>query len=453
MSLEPIKLSDNRRFLVTESGEPFFWLADTAWELFHRLNRSEAEKYFTLRSQQGFNVIQAVVLAELVGLHTPNANGHIPLLGDDPERPNEFYFRYVDELIRMAADKGLYIGLLPTWGDKVPGGMWGTGPVIFNLKNARTYGKFLGERYRGDTNILWILGGDRPAEGYEAVWDAMAQGISEGLGYKPFFTYHPTGGQSSSTWLHDTDWLDMNMIQSGHTALDAPNWEMIRSDYARFPIKPALDGEPNYEDHPVDPYLRKWQVDFGRFDAYDVRKQAYRAVFSGACGHTYGHHSVWQMWTRDREPVTFAMPPWDEAVLRPGAAQMIHLKDLMLSYSYLTRIPAPEMLPELPQVPASETRQHFDPQRAAYPVATRCSEGTYAMIYFPQANQSLRVDTGLIHKPIEAWWFDPRDGTFYPAESTPGEQLDDLVTFISPIAGPDWVLVLEQESDSNENET
>jgi hypothetical protein len=95
-------------------------------------------------ASRGFNLIQAVALAELDGLHTPNANGHIPLAGDDPTRPNEFYFRHVDAIIRMAAEKGLYIGLLPTWGDKVHARLWGIGPVIFNVDNARIYGRLLG---------------------------------------------------------------------------------------------------------------------------------------------------------------------------------------------------------------------------------------------------------------------------------------------------------------------
>ena len=36
--LPRLKISDNKRFLVTADGKPFFWLADTAWEIFHRLN-------------------------------------------------------------------------------------------------------------------------------------------------------------------------------------------------------------------------------------------------------------------------------------------------------------------------------------------------------------------------------------------------------------------------------
>ncbi len=208
MSLEPITVSSNRHFLVTESGQPFFWLADTAWELFHHLNHAEAELYLETRRRQGFNVILAVILSE-IDARSPNANGHIPLLGDDPTRPNEYYFRYVDELIRLAASKGLYIGLLPTWGDKVDqNAAFGAGPAIFTLDNSRSYGRWLGERYRHDSNILWVLGGDRSPAGCEAIWAAMAEGICEGMGRRPFFTYH--SNTSSSEWLHDADWLDMN---------------------------------------------------------------------------------------------------------------------------------------------------------------------------------------------------------------------------------------------------
>jgi len=329
--------------------------------------------------------------------------------------------------------------LLPTWGDKVHGELWGTGPVIFNVDNARIYGKLLGQRYRHDNNILWILGGDRPADGYQSLWAAMAQGIVDGLGWRPFFTYHPQGGAGSSAWLHEAEWLDMNMWQSGHALLDAPNWEMIRSDYDRNLTKPVLDAEPNYEDHPIDPFRRKWQADFGRYTDYDVRKQAYRAVFSGACGHTYGHHSVWQFWNLRREPINFPTPQWEEAILRPGAIQMVFLKNLMLSRPFLTRIPDQAMLLGLPNIPAPEKGEHYNQLRAAHPCATRCSEGRYAMVYFPQAEQRLQVDLSCLTGSIRAWWYDPRNGKAHPA----GEYPNMSTVFTSPLAGPDWVLVLD----------
>ncbi|MBN1262534.1 MAG: glycoside hydrolase family 140 protein [Anaerolineae bacterium] len=441
MSLPRIHVHAGGRYLITETGDPFFWLGDTAWELFHRLTLDEAGHYLDARRQQGYTVIQAVILAELDGLHTPNANEHVPLCGDDPARPNPFYFRHVDAIIRLAAGKGLYIGLLPTWGDKVCEELWGAGPVVFNRENARRYGHFLGQRYRDDANLLWILGGDRPAAGYETLWAAMAEGISEGMGRRPFFTYHPMGGASSSASLHEAGWLDMNMLQSGHVMFDAPNWEMIAADYGRRPAKPVLDGEPNYEHHPVDPYLRQWTPALGRYTGYDVRKQAYRAVFAGACGHTYGSHSVWQMWTPAREPVNFPMPSWDEAIYAPGAAQLVHLKALMLSRPYFSRIPAQELLPDVaptPPVGDLET-DRYTQRRASHPRATRCANGTYAMVYFPLAEQTLRVDLQALQGQVRAWWYDPRNGKAHPA----GEYPNEVVAFTSPIAGPDWVLVLD----------
>jgi len=62
-------ISDNHRFLLKD-GKPFFWMGDTGWELLHRLNREQTDQYLEKRSEQGFTVIQTVVLAELDGLHT-----------------------------------------------------------------------------------------------------------------------------------------------------------------------------------------------------------------------------------------------------------------------------------------------------------------------------------------------------------------------------------------------
>src|SRR5438128_1793729 len=52
-----LKISDNHRFLTDAEGKPFFYLADTAWEIFHRLTREEATEYLKDRAQKRFNVI------------------------------------------------------------------------------------------------------------------------------------------------------------------------------------------------------------------------------------------------------------------------------------------------------------------------------------------------------------------------------------------------------------
>jgi hypothetical protein len=126
------------------------------------------------------------------------------------------------------------------------------------------------------------------------IWREVAAGLEEGLGRKPVIVYHPQGGrESSSVYLHQEPWLSVNGMQSKHGGgHDLPVWEWIARDYAMTPAKPTLDLEPNYEDHPYNPWP-DWDPANGYFRDYDVRKQVYRSVFAGACGVTYGHHAVW----------------------------------------------------------------------------------------------------------------------------------------------------------------
>jgi len=430
-TLPRIAVSANRRHLVAEDGRPFFWLADTAWELFHRPTMAEAEEYLASRQRAGFTVIQAVALAELDGLHTPNANGDRPLHDDDPARPDEAYFRHVDAVIRAAAARGLRIALLPTWADKLPFG-GGDGPAVFDEVNARAYGRWLGRRYRDDTNVLWVLGGDRPARtaqfDHRPIWRAMHAGIAEGLGRKPFATYHPSGGHSSSAWLQDEPWLDMHMLQSGHGGgHDVPVWESVERDYARTPVRPVLDAEPNYEDHPVNPWPT-WDPANGYFRDHDVRKQCWRSVFAGGCGVTYGHHSVWQWYAPPRQPVNYPDRDWRAALDRPAAGQVRHLRALVESRPMLARVPDQGVI-------AGDAGA--GPQHAR---ACRGSDGEYAFVYLPEP-RPLAVNLGAIAgDTARAWWYDPRTGAAAAIGSFPAE---GERTFTPPPGGPDWALVLD----------
>lgn len=445
MNLPRLCVSKNQRFLVTEAGTPFFWLGDTAWELFHRLTREEAAFYFATRQRQHFNLIQAVALAEFDGLNTPNVYGDYALHDNDPTRPNEPYFRYVDELITLAATHQLYVGLLPTWGDKVNSRQWGIGPTVFTEENARVYGEFLGSRYKNFTNIVWILGGDRPAivekdgvtDDYRALWRAMAAGIDAGAGKNtetsPLITYHPPGRTSTSHWLHDEPWLDFNMMQSGHGGgPDLPVWEMIERDYALTPTKPTLDGEPNYEDHPINPWPN-WDPSSGHYRDHDVRKQIYRSVFAGGCGVTYGHHSIWQFCGPRNPGINHTDCTWLEALERPGANQVQYLRALMESRPFLSRIPDQSLI-------VSEHGERGEQMRA-----TRDAQGAYALIYLPRTRPVQVNLTKLSGTQIRAWWYSPRTGQLNHIGLFAKKETS---TFTPPGNGPDWVLVLDDDSQS-----
>jgi len=436
-----LKVSENKRFIVYEDGTPFFYLGDTAWQLFHRLNREEAERYLENRRQKGFTVIQAVAIAELDGHTAPNPYSHLPLVELDPSRPavkdgpNNDYWDHVDFIVAEANKRGLYIGFLPTWGrywhDKVK-----DGKPIFTSENAEVYGEWLGKRYK-DSELIWILGGDRPVdnETQKAIIVAMARGLRKGDGGKHLITFHPPGGNGSSTWFHNEDWLDFNMRQNGHVAEFTGRYDGTGADYERTPVKPVIDGEPLYEDHPVSFDAKK----LGHSIAADVRRPLYWDLFSGACGHTYGHHSVWQMWQPGRNPINNPLMPWFEAIDQPGAGQMQFGRWLIESRPFLTRVPDPDIV-VTDRVPTSipgTGRYHF--------AATRDSSGSYAMVYAPVGRKfKVRMDK-ISGSKVKAWWFNPRNGEAKLIGEFPniGER-----EFLPPDAGEhlDWVLVLDDAS-------
>lgn len=427
----PIRLgiSRNRRHLITGDGAPFFWLGDTAWELLHRCTRDEITHYLRVRAAQGFNVVQAVVLAELDGLTVPNMEGHVPLHDLDPSRPDERYFALVDFAVAEAARAGITLALLPTWGDKF-NRKW-RGQEVFTPDNAYVYGRWLGTRY-ADAPLVWVLGGDRPLETatHLTIVQRMAAGLREGDGGRHLMTFHPCGVQTSAAFVHGEPWLDFNMIQSGHCGRDNGNWRMIALDRQREPTKPVLDGEPNYEDHPV--MKPGWQEIGGWFDAYDVRKAAYRAVLSGACGHTYGCHDIWQMWTPERAVHNRVRTPWTEALQLPGARQMGHVRKLAESYAILWGSASP-MRVQAAGVASDSLAEHGIVGHFGHACAA---------IHLP-APRGITVTVGDTAGPLTWQWFDPRTGEAH-ALVTPARP-ETGVTLAPPNAGPqdDWVLLIE----------
>lgn len=428
-----LQITKDGHYLQFQDGTPFFWLGDTGWELFHRLNLNEINQDLDNRAAKGFTVIQAVALAEFDGLRTPNQYGELPLINLDPKQPNEKYFKVVDSTIHMARQRNLFVGLLPTWGDKVTNN-WGAGPVIFDSLNAYVYGKWIGNRYKNEPNIIWILGGDRPAvrdsNDWRPIWRAMAKGIIEATNNQCIITYHPWGGSNStSQWIHHEGWLDINMFQSGHGGgHDVACWETTKRDFNYSPAKPTLDAEPNYEDHPVNPWP-KWNTDNGYFRDYDVRKQCYRSVFAGACGVTYGHHAVWQFMNAREEAINYPDRGWINAMDRPAAFQVGHLRKLIESRPMLNRIPDNTLILK----GQGDHAEHMEAFRAA--------DNSYAMIYLP-VGKAVTVTTSNFNKQIAAWWFNPKDASIKKIgiiENT------GSMEFVSPTigAGNDWVLVID----------
>jgi hypothetical protein len=429
VKLQKLSVPKDSRYIMQEDGKPFFWLGDTAWELFHRLTFAEAELYLQNRSEKGFNVIQSVALAEFDGLTQPDLQGQLPLISNDPGKPNEVYFAHVGKVIDRANQLGMYVGLVPTWGDKF-NKKWGVGPEIFTPENAEKYGEYLGKKFR-TKKIIWILGGDRSPENdlHIKIIQAMAKGIRKAVGDEQLISYHPMGGSYSSKYFHEEDWLNVNMFQSGHGEKDSKNYLMIRNDYNLKPPKPTLDGEPRYEDHPVN-----WKPELGYFNDFDSRQAAYWAVLSGACGHTYGCHDIWQFFNYDRNPpVSAARTHWKVAADLPGATQMGYMKKLFESYTWQNLVPDQSLI------------KNDNPEDAGYQIAAISKNKDLLIAYTPYG-RTMKIDLTLLSpKSLTAFWFNPRDESKVKIGNMNNQGISEFKPYT---AGPqtDWVLVIEDST-------
>ena len=434
-NLPQLKVSDDGHYLQTADGKPFFYQGDTAWELFHRPNREEADIYLKNRADKGYNVIQAVALSEVDGVGVDNAYGYKPLVNRNPAQPattegeNNDYWDNVDYIVAKTNSLGMYVGLLPTWGR-----WWRDGDKIFNPQNAEVFGRWIAERYH-KYNVIWILGGDRNPDdqNHKDIIRAMARGIRS-VDKQNIITFHPTGWQTSSKWFHNDEWLDFNGRQSGHHQRYNSNAQIL-DDFRRSPAKPIIDIEPLYEDHPLE--FRPDED--GHSNAWDVRRALYWSVFYGSAGVTYGHHSVWQMYDKEkgRGPINRPLMPWHKAIDQPAAGQVVHLKNLMLSRPYFSRIPAPEFI-------VQDEVQSSVPGAGRYRfVATMDTDGSYAMVYAPIGREfSVKTDM-LKAEKITAWWYCPRTGKAQKIGSFAND--GQPKAFTPPMKGEamDYVLVLD----------
>lgn len=392
-SLPLLKISENKRYIITQDNQPFFWLGDTAWELFHRLNKEETLVYLENRAEKGFTVIQAVALAELDGLKTPNAYGNLPLINLDPMQPNENYFKHVDDILDEAEKRGLYIGFLPTWGDKF-NKKWGDGPEIFTPENATAYGEWLAKRYINQNNIIWILGGDRMPENAEdkAIIEAMASGIRK-IDQKHLITYHPWAGVLATDFFNET-WLDLDMFQSGHDR-DTKDYEFVYKSYKVNPKRPVINGEPRYENHPnkFKPETHGWM------DDSDVRVSAYWSILSGAAGYTYGTHDIWQMYATGRNPVNGARTNWNESIHLPGSRQLTYFKNLLMSF------PWQEMKNDQSLI------LNENPKDSSFIMSAIGTKQDFIIAYTPMGKTMLVDLSKMKAEKVNAYWFNPRDGS------------------------------------------
>jgi hypothetical protein len=198
--------------------------------------------------------------------------------------------------------------------------------------------------------------------------------------------------------------------------------------YELIPAKPVLDGEPCYEDHPIN-----WNKENGWFDEFDSRRAGWWSMLAGACGNTYGNHNIWQMWQPGREKISMARTPWQQALNYPGAFQAGYMKSFFEKIEWQKLEPKNEIVKSGPNTNGKDV------------LAAVADDGSFLVAYSPWG-MNFKLDLTILRsKELKASWFNPRNNAYIKLGNVTsgGEFMFDPPA--DPMRGNDWILLVNEK--------
>jgi hypothetical protein len=319
----PLRVSADQRHLDDASGTPFLVVGDAAWSLIAQLEGTPISAYLDDRARRGFTAIIVNLIEHKFATHAPaNHAGVSPLLEPGHFRkPNPAYFESAHRVIAEAGTRGLSVWLCPAY----LGWQGGDEGFFKEIKKdgpeaLYAYGKFVGERFRDLSNIVWMVGGDyalAPQDRWAA--EQLVWGLRDG-GAEQLVTAH--GGQTSAVETYgDTRWLSIDTVYSYAPDLRP---DLLRARYGR-PARPFVLIETIYEnEHDATPD--------------QIRRQAWQAMLSGAAGQFFGNNPIWHFDGPTLFPFT---GDWKQALDSTGSRDMARLAAFFRSRDWWKLEPRP----------------------------------------------------------------------------------------------------------------
>jgi hypothetical protein len=413
-----VRLSPNRRHLVWANGDPFFWLADTAWNGVLRATETDWERYLDVRRQQEFTAVQFV---------STEWRGGRRLLGEERAytgteriRVHPGFFRRRDGKVAAINSAGLIAAPVILWalGEDDPG-------QSLPEEDAVRLARYIVARW-GAYHVVWFLGGDgnylgEKAERWRRIGRAAFPGSRDRL-----VTMHPCGQTWVAPEFRGEPWYDFVGYQSGHGSSEEHlDWLVAgppATDWPTDPPLPIINLEPNYEGHPSYHANRT-------FAAHEVRRAAcWSLLVSPPAGVSYGTNPIWVWSARGEIPEGHDsighVASWQDGLDLPGIASMSRLRSFFETLPWWTLRPAPDLL----------IVQPGDEDSECFVAAALSQDGDIAVAYTPTPDPlHLNVDL-LPNRPVVCW-YDVRTGEWTDACAVPDES-----GVIAPPGEGDWLL-------------
>jgi hypothetical protein len=426
MALSP----DKTHLINTFTNKPVFITGEAAWSLIAQLSDADAETYLADRAARGFSAIIVNLIEHQYADHAPaDFYGDAPFGGAIFSTPNEAYFAHADHVIRLAAAHGITVFLFPVYLGYGSGKCnisnegWGTDMETASDAVMRAWGVYVGNRYNGFPNIVYVIGCDADPRTCSPPLVGKLNAVAAGI--KSVDSVHlmtaDNGGQQSSldVWS-GYPWLDISYLYGG-SSVRKLNLEYTRSDFLPF-----FQGEDEYEgEHGTTPLL--------------LRARQYWSVLSGAyLGSFFGNNPIWCFNTTNPRS---AVPcqnriSWQSQLGSPGSVGQSWFGKLFRSREHWKLVPDIQHMVVTAGYGSGSTLT----------TTARTQDGQTIIAYIPNGNSTaLSVDmrkiTG-ISGQAKCWWFNPRNGSteLIGIHATQGSR-----QFTPPDAN-DWVLVLDDNS-------
>ena len=422
----PLHVDPTGRYLVDQNGRPFLMTGDSPQALIGNLTESDAALFFSTRRAQGFNTVWINLLCNnYTGCRQDGEtwDGIPPFTTPgDLSTPNEAYFSRVDRMVQLAAQYGFVVLL-----DPAETGGWLDTLIANGVEKDRAYGQYLGRRYGGFSNIIWMSGNDYQTWGpdNDPYVMAVAQGIRD---TDPSALQTVELNYLTSASLDDPAWAPLIDLNASYTY--DPTYVQLLNDYDRSNFLPTFFVEGSYEDE-----QNVSTVPAGT--PQQLRRQEYWSLLSGATGQLFGNHYTWQFLCSQRDADGNCIGGWKDRLASPGATQMANVVALLSSRPWYRLVPDQDHT-----VVTSGYGSFGDDD---YVTAARTPDGKLAIAYVPSA-RTITVDLGTLSGPVTARWYDPTNGTFTATSGSPLAN-HGSVSLATPGANADgandWVLVLE----------
>jgi hypothetical protein len=411
----PLKVSENRRYLVDSAGRPFFVMGDTPWFI-QKLKIEDVRMLMDDRVAKGFNTLFLELLDDS-RIPSRDGYGNAAFQTDtDITKPIEAYWKHAEQIVEEAEKRGLFVIHSELWYGA------GKGLWMHHVKpdNAKVYGAFIGKRFARFKNLMWMHAGDRNPDANLAECTRVLAREIKAVAPHHLHTVHNAHEFASARFHHEDPWLDVNL---GYTYGAA--YLHILPEYQRTnPVRPVILGETGYEAEPnaieLLPDARKGDL----WNPFRIRRNAWWAVTSGAMGYCAGT----RLWRWE--------PNWRETMQVRSTKEAPHILRGLESIAWWKLQPDATNRFLISGLGSGSGGDHA--------TASLAPDGSCAVVYLPTP-RPLTLDLQRLHGPVTARWFDPACGSFTPAADSPlaTTARQDFTPPARNAAGEtDWVLIV-----------